>query len=198
MKLLLPVTLLTLSAAFAGNAQLRPRDRFPITTDQVAAKLVATFAQKGITLHSEQIALSASVTATEEAPALEVRSVEKLGSLRTSPAESTSSAVKLACFKASVCLPFYAVVTQSGVDGNTSLAKNEPQIASDTSLHAAPLVKSGEHVTLLVDSGTAHIQMSVVSMQSGALNQQIKVRSVDHKQIFSAQVISATVVKGTL
>ena len=61
------------------------------------------------------------------------------------------------------------------------------------------MIKSGTHLTLLVDSGSAHIQMAVVSMQNGSLNQQIKVRSTaDHKQIFTAQIVSATTVKGTL
>lgn len=197
MNLLFSAISLALCGSLAASAQLRPRDRFPITTDLVAAKLVSTFAQKGIILDVKQIALPAEVTATEEAPTLEVRSVEKLGSLHASTVE-TSSAVKLACTKAGVCLPFYAVVTQASPSGSTPQSKNELRVLNDVSYRATPVMKSGAHITLLVDSGTTHIQMPVVTMQSGSLHQQIKVRSTDHKQIFNAQVLNATTVRGTL
>ncbi len=179
-------------------AQLRPRDRYAITAEQVAAKLSASFAQKGLALQADQVALPADLTASQEAPLLEIRSVGSLGALHGKRADLMSSAVKMACVNSRVCLPFYAIVTlPGGIQPNARGDKDMP-MGSGTPIHQEILVKSGAHIRLLVDSGAAHIQMSVVSMECGSLRQQIKVRSADHKQVYTAEVIDAGTVRGSL
>ena len=181
--------LIACGTSASTQAQLRPRDRFAITTEQVAAKLMATFAQDGVALDAKQVVLPEGVTSSEETLVLEVRSIEQLHG-----GEGTNSAIKLACKNVGVCLPFYVMVNWPGGD-QSLLGLKKPQLLGLG--NAVPVIKYGAHVTLFMERGTTHIQMSVISMENGGLHRQIKVRTSDRKQTYLAEVIDSNTVKGT-
>ena len=174
------------------KAQLRPHDRFAITAEQVTAKLMSAFAKDGVTLDAKQVVLPAGITSSEETPVLEVKSVEQVRG-----SEGTNSAIKLSCRNLSVCLPFYAMVTWPGSDRSEAGSNRTRLLSSANAQPVVTVVKSGAHVSLVMEHGTTRIQMGVISMENGGLHQQIRVRTSDRKQTYVAEVLDANTVKGT-
>jgi hypothetical protein len=181
------------------RAQFRSK-HYSLTSGQVAHSLARTFADRGITISDSQVSLPASVVASDPEPGLEVRSIEPLGHLASNRPGEVSSAIKLACHEPSACLPFYAIVafpqaaslnTQASVAAHETVARNRKTPVEYT-------IRAGAHATLLLEDSATHIQMSVVTLENGTAGQTIRVSSPDHKQTYSAQVVSADVLKGSL
>jgi flagella basal body P-ring formation protein FlgA len=66
-------------------------------------------------------------------------------------------------------------------------------------LNAKPAaIRSGSAATLLLDGPRIHIQLSVICLESGEPGKTIRVTSKDHKQVYTAEIIDGTLLRGSL
>jgi len=170
--------------------QALPQGHFALTTTEVAQTLSAS----GIRTTGEQVSLLAQVVASRPSPMLDVLSVEPLGGQLGVRHPDTSSLVKLACHEPGMCLPFYAVVNWpegAGLPSSSAIAISPAAKKSN----AAITMRAGTHATMMMDDDRSHIQVAVVSLESGIAGKKIRVASPDHKQVYVAEVVSANLLK---
>jgi hypothetical protein len=193
------VVLLMVATTLPALPQPPQQARYTLSIKQVAAVVVRSFLETGITLTDQQISLPARVVATERIPTLDISSVEVLSEYVFEGHSKARSKIRLTCRIASVCLPFYAIVIWPEGLSNPSGAP------SFLSAHPARVPKpmpeitmqAGTHATLVLDDERAHIQLTVVSLESGSTGHKIRVASPDHKQIYIAEIIGANLLKGS-
>jgi len=160
--------------------------RYPISTGNVAATISAS----GIAVSPEQITFLTDVVATRPAPALKLRSVEKIGSERLS--------ARMECIESDECLPFFVAI-QTGRESEQQIAA----IGAGYSLtgpapRAAAVVKAGTMVNLFLDGEHIHIRIPVTCLGSGAPGQTIRVQDKSDRLIYTAQVVDGSAVRGRL
>jgi hypothetical protein len=172
------------------------QDRFAITERQVARAL----AGRGMQVADEQVSLPTQVVATEPFPVLDILSVEPLSGRQPTAHSDVRSWVKLACHAPGACLPFYAVVSlPEGTTGRATGAAGVSTAAGNAAFKpsAGVIMHAGARATLVMDDDRSHIQVSVISLESGSVGHRIRVASPDHKQVYVAEVISASLLKGS-
>ena len=101
------------SIALAGAALpalAATSEHYPISTSDVAATISAS----GMAVAPEQITFLTEVVATRPAPALKVRSVERIGSERLS--------ARMECIESDQCLPFFVAIRTDGQNTKQSAA----------------------------------------------------------------------------
>lgn len=169
------------------------QDRFALTEGQIARTLTG----KGMQVADEQVSLPAKVVATEPFPLLDILSIEPLSGQRPMEHSEARSWVKLACHLPGTCLPFYAVV--SWPEGTMGHATGAAALAGNAVLkpNAGIAMHAGAHATLVMDDLRSHIQISVISLESGGVGRMIRVASPDHKHVYTAEVVSASLLKGS-
>lgn len=173
-----------------GSSQPSSQGHYEITAQQVAQ----SFSNRGVQTADLQVTLLAKVVAAESNPELVVLSIEPRGSSRPAGRSETSFMVKLGCHAESVCLPFYAMVKQRDAASEFSsastlvAARSKGQLKPDD----AVAIRSGAHAVLLMDDGDTQIEVAVVSLENGVAGHKIHVTSLDHKQVYLAKVVSAT------
>jgi hypothetical protein len=159
-----------------------------ITTEQV----VAAMSTAGLNTSAKQVVLLTDVVASTNAPTLKVESMEHWG--------DRGMKVRLSCAKPEECLPFFVAI-------RGSQAQAVPPDVADHSSAAILRVKSdsnsfvvraGSRETLLLDGDRVHIQLVVVCLENGAVGQNIRVASLDHKQTYTAEVSGNKVLRGRL
>jgi len=190
--------LLAAAASLAAWGQSQPKpnpqDHFAITTQMVAQALSG----RGARIEDRQVSLLARVVATEAHPALDILTVEPLGDSNLGEHPKGRIVVKLACHKAATCLPFYATVSwPAGPMGGASGSSAAAREAENNLLKpkAAVMMRAGTHATLVMDDDRSHIQIAVVSLESGVAGGRIRVASPDHKQVYLGEVVSASLLK---
>ena len=187
------ISLLLAAASLSSGAQ--PSGPFLLTPEQVSQALV----RQGIQVSAGHLTLLAQVVATTRNPALDILTTTRLAASSSRQTSETRSLVKVACREPSECLPFYAVGVFPTQSAEKSIRGTSPASmqASSTQLNlASERMRAGTHATLVMDDGRSHIKVAVVSLENGALGQTIRVASPDHKQTYTAEVVSANVVKG--
>jgi hypothetical protein len=157
-----------------ASAQLTSEHRFKLNLSQVTQAIVRAFAQRGIETNSTQIAPLSEVIATEPDPVFDIRSIHSRGDRTT---------IELSCHRPAICLPFLAVTNE--------LVRKADQADAQEAASSPIIMHVGTHGTLRMNHGQLHLQISVVSLGSGAANSIIRVRSTDRKRIFSARIINA-------
>jgi hypothetical protein len=168
--------------------------RFPLTAHMVAQ----TLGGNGIQTADEQVTLLARVVASKPSPVLDILSVEPLGGRSWGKRRDASLLVKLACHVHGACLPFYSIVSRPdaalermpGVRG-VSPAAGYAALKSQNRI----IMRPGTHATLVMDDARMHVQVAVVSLESGIAGHKIRVESPDHKQIYVGEVVSANLLK---
>ena len=169
-------------------AQPQPQGRFALTAGQIAQALSV----KGMQVADRQVSLLANVVAIEQHPRLDVLSVEPLGDRWSGPHSEPRSLVKLGCHVPSTCLPFYAIVSgPEGTAGNSPAAFGSGALK----LNTAVTMRAGTHAMLVMDDDRVHIQVAVVTLESGAIGRRIRVATPDHKQFYIGEVVSANLLK---
>jgi hypothetical protein len=184
------IAVLSIAAmSLTGWSQSQLQDRFALTADQVARSV-----SKGeIEVSGDQVFLLANVVAKVPNPVLDVLSVEPLGDKWFGGRSGTHSWVKLGCHLPGVCLPFYAVV--SWPQEPAGRATNQ-SIASPAALKPKVItMPAGTHATMLMDDDRSHIQIAVISLESGIAGHRIRVTSPDHKQVYVAEVVNASLLR---
>jgi hypothetical protein len=183
--------MLMMAMCVAARGQSQPQGRFALT----AAQIAHTLSGKGIQIEAGQVSLLANVVATEPQPLLDVLSVEPLSDRWSGQHSEARSLVKLACHLPGTCLPFYAIVSSSG--GAAGTAKSALAATGNAALkpNATVTMRAGTHAMLVMDDDRAHIQVAVVTLESGAVGHRIRVASPDHKQFYIGEVVSANLLK---
>jgi hypothetical protein len=139
--------------------------------------------------------LLAKVVAKEPAPVLEVLSLEPVGDRTQQSHFESRFLVKLGCRLPGACLPFYSIVSrpEAPVDG----ISGEVRVIGNTALksNAAIVIHAGAHAKLVMDDARSHVEVSVVSLENGMAGHRIHVASPDHKQIYTAEVVNANLLR---
>jgi hypothetical protein len=165
-----------------------------LTVQQVAQAISA----KGVDVAEKQVSLLANVVAMEPRPVLDVLSVQPLGEIGAAERTESRSIVKLACHQPGVCLPFYAIVTQADISTSGLMDKPAPAVRLGIALQkseSAIAMRAGTHAMLVMNDDRSHIQVSVISLENGAIGRKIRVASPDHKQVYVAEVVNAHLLK---
>jgi hypothetical protein len=182
------------SIALAGAvlpALAATSEHYPISTSDVAAAISAS----GMAVAPEQITFLTEVVATRPAPALKVRSVERIGSERLS--------ARMECIESDQCLPFFVAIRTDGQNTKQSAAISAMISRAGIAPRAAAVVRAGATVNLFLDGQHVHIRIPVKCLESGAPGQAIRVQSirVDDKSdrlVYTAQVVDGLTVRGRL
>jgi hypothetical protein len=185
--------LLVAAMGFAGwgYSQSLPQERYEISARQVALAI----SSKGIQVAGVQVSLLAKVVASEPDPVLDVLSVEHRGGRRAAEHTGGIYLVKLGCHSEPACLPFYASVNTTEESSAPATGVSIGMLASRNAAlktDAAITMRAGTHATLIMDDGRAQIEVAVISLESGTAGHRIHVASPDHKQVYLAEVVSAT------
>ncbi len=140
-----------------------------------------------------------------------------------SAAERTGS-IRLHCAREGECLPFYVLVhldgsapaTASDAVSQRAAKRNDPTTtAAGTAATvirpnaaaagnlsqqnpAAPVLRSGERVSMLIDSGLLHLRFPVTCLQSGAVGSTIRVTVLGRGRVLEAAVVDQATVRGSL
>ncbi len=182
---------LPLLAAMAASPPLTAQmvERVPLTGATVAAALTGA----GLHVEGSQIELPGALATTNTDPQLRVTGAELLpdGRLR----------VRLACRQAGECQPFMATLRSSGPEamaGLLALRRSlQPPSAARSNGNTDRLI-AGQHATLHLESTHMLITVPVVAIDSGAPGTEVRVSSLDRKQLYRAVVADAGTVRGAL
>jgi hypothetical protein len=168
------------AAAAAGRAV--------ITTEQVAAAM----ANAGMDVSPKQVTLLTDVVAATSDPALKIQSMEPWGDHRMM--------VRLNCAHSEQCLPFFVAVRFKQGNELRPVAADvtQPSPAIFQQKRSLPVIRAGSPATLLLEGNHVHIRVAVVCLENGAAGQSIRVTSKDHKQIYTAEVVDGTLLRGDL
>ena len=159
---------------------------YPISTGDVAATISAS----GVAVTPEQIMFLTEVVATRPAPALKVRSVERIGSERLS--------ARMECIESDQCLPFFVAIQTARTNEPQLAAMSTGNLLTGNAPRPAPVVRAGATVNLFLDGAHIHIRIPVKCLESGAPGQAIRVEEKSHGLIYTAQVVDGSTVRGRL
>ncbi len=172
---------------------------YPIAAPRVLSVVLAAHPE----LAGDAIEVPARVGAHEAEPALVAGAVERW------PASSPVARVRLHCQGEGVCLPFYALVHLSASEtasGTQPRSGTLPGPAAHTlgtqagsAMHVdAPVLRTGQRASMLIDSGLLHLRIPVTCLQGGAVGSTIRVAGPGRSKIFEAAVLDGTTVRGSL
>lgn len=182
-----------LAAAFclAGGLPLcaQTPGRFPLSAVAVAAALTRT----GLPVEAAQIELPGALSATTPEPQLRITSADLLpdGRLR----------LRVSCRQAGDCQPFLAAVRlPSEQQSMASLENLQKALATDTPARRSSVDRllAGQQATLLMENAHMRITIPVIVIDSGTPGSEVRVSSLDRKQIFRGVVADPGVVRGVL
>jgi hypothetical protein len=157
-----------------------------------AAQIAAAISGAGMPVSARQVTLLTEVVSTDSAPTLKVQSMAPWGNHQVK--------VRLSCARSEECLPFFVAVHGADLH-STQLASEDSDFSMAGRLKRDPksfAVKSGSQATLFIDGDKVHIRLSVVCLEGGAPGETIRVASRDHRQIYNAEVVDGTVLRGKL
>ena len=176
--------------SLTGWSQSQLQDRFALTADQVAQSV----SKRGIEVSGDQVFLLTNVVAKVPDPVLDVLSVEPIGDKWFGGHSGTHSWVKLGCHLPGECLPFYAVVSWPQTPAGRATNK---AIAPPAAVKPKKVItmRAGTHATMLMDDDRSHIQIAVISLENGVAGHSIRVTSPDHKQVYVAEVVNASLLR---
>ena len=185
------IAVLSIAAmSLTGWSQSQLQDRFALTADQVAQSV----SKRGIEVSGDQVFLLTNVVAKVPDPVLDVLSVEPIGDKWFGGRSGSHSWVRLGCHLPGECLPFYAVVSwpQEPAGRATNKAIAPPAAVKPKKVIT---MRAGTHATMLMDDDRSHIQIAVISLENGIAGHSIRVTSPDHKQVYVAEVVNASLLR---
>jgi hypothetical protein len=168
--------------------------RFPVTSDQV----IAAMHDRQLPVEGLQVTMPTSITASIDHPSLNIESMTLL--------TPHNAQLKVSCRERGVCMAFYvsatwpapsATVTLPPGLGHSSGEAGETKPARAASWSDLT-VRAGSQATLFFEGDRLHILMRVVCLQGGVTGDKVRVATPDHKQTYTAEIISPTLLKGSL
>lgn len=184
---LLPVLLLAASL-FASAQASGPR--LPLTPEQIASAITST---AGVTIDPGDISLPASIVSSSARPILRVTHAEVAG--------TEGVRLRLSCATTGQCLPFVALLrTRTPEQASVMVAKFEPLSTRPlpTSRQGDLNLRAGAHATFLLESDHMRISIPVICIDSGAPGSEVRVASLDRKQLYRGIVSDNATVRGAL
>lgn len=161
---------------------------FPVTAGQVAGALQ----KAGLGVTGLELELPGALITNLKEPVLQVTSTERSqhGRLR----------VRLVCRPPSECVPFLVTVALGSNDSAPILASLNSSLHGPLPIErtSAPELRIGEQTTLLMQDQQMSIAIPVVAIDNGRSGAEVRVRTLDHKKVFRAIVISSQAVQGEL
>jgi hypothetical protein len=177
-------------------SQQQRQVRYELAAQQIAAAVRHELIKSGVEVTEDEISLPARIVATEPAPLFEINSVEKFSGYEFEGRIVTRSKIKLSCRVTSACLPFYAIVSWKGAAGESSAKAFLPSSLESLAPKSKVTMSAGTPATLVMGDENIHIQLKVVSLESGPRGGLIRVASPDHKTVYVAEIVSANLVRG--
>jgi flagella basal body P-ring formation protein FlgA len=181
--------ILGLLSSLAGAQSTGVKSRLPISEPQIAEALYGA----GAAIAPERARVLAEITA-ENSPSIAVNSVEKVGETRAS--------FSMTCTNCSTRLPFIVVTdwfTASDLDQVLkNLKVNAPVRVERQHAQNNWVVRAGKNVALLMEGEKMRIFTRAVCLEPGEVGSAIKVRTLDSKHIYRAQVVDGNTVKVAL
>jgi hypothetical protein len=188
-----------LGLAISSSAQALPT-RFVIEASQVTRAM----GEASLPTDGVEVKLAAPFTSSVANAKVEVESISSIG--------AHAVRMRLACSDRAQCVPFFAVATfPDAIDATKLHGVKTPQLAgrqnsaspnqADVKVKSTPAsdtasVRAGAPVTLELDEDKIHIRLEVICLQGGTAGNRVRVSSLDHKQIYTAQVVTPTLLKG--
>lgn len=178
-----------LAASLIASAQVAG-PRVPVTLEQVAS---AVSGAAGVPVDPGDLSLPARLTSASADPVLHVTRAEIAG--------PDGIRLRLACETMGECLPFIALLRTHTPEQASMLASK----FQAKSIHPAPgsnqrdlSLRAGAHATFLLETDRMRIAIPVISIDSGALGSEVRVASLDRKQIYHGVVSDSVTVRGTI
>jgi hypothetical protein len=168
--------------------------RFPVTSDQV----VAAMRDRQLPIEGLHVTMPTSITASIDHPSLNIESMTLL--------TPNNAQLRVSCRERGVCLAFYvsatwpapsATVTMPPGLGHSSGQAGEAKL-EHTVTRSEPTLRAGSQATLFFEGDRLHIRMRVVCLQGGVMGDKVRVATPDHKQTYTAEILSPTLLKGSL
>lgn len=181
--------LLTLALFFGTGPLATAQSRSALTREQV----VAAARQTGVALSLEQVSLTAGLTASGPSTSLQIEGVEEEGSLKLR--------LRLRCTGEASCFPFLSTISFPDVP-SAHLAEKifrssfSPSLPTRTT--AVVTVRPGQRMHLLLQSTHMQISLPVISIDAGSAGSEVRVSSLDRKQLFRGVVSDGTTVQAVL
>lgn len=198
------------ASGFAAAQVKESRPSFPVTSSQI----VSAMQSRQLPTQGAQIRIAAPITASLENPQLDIQAIALI-----SPREVR---MRLSCRNRAVCPAFFALVSYpqgenapslpakfeasasalpavSGIQQQsrtTAVAAPEPK--SPNAGPAEPTLRIGSPVMLQIDSARVHILIEVVCLENGSIGDMVRVTTRDHKHSYVAQIVTPTLLKGSL
>ena len=170
-----------------AEAQAAGDGRFEVTSAAVADLLQ----HAGLAVSAQQVRLPSGLSANTK-PDLQITGAEALpdGRLR----------VRVSCGSGRACIPFLGTVNLQGSSALSAAAALNSSVHPESPINASslPLLRVGEHTMLLMEDDHMRILIPVLSIDSGGVGTEVRVSSLDRKQMFRGTVVSSYVVKGRL
>ncbi len=133
-------------------------------------------------LAGNSIELATHIVVREPAPVLEAGPVERSGA---------EGRVRVRCQAESACLPFYVLVHLPPAQ---ALPSRQTLAPSDNT----PVLRSGDHTSMVIDSGLLHLRLPVTCLQAGGVGSTIRVAGSVRGKVYQADVIDRSTVRGSL
>lgn len=172
------IQVVVLSATAVASTPMQP---VAISRQQVAAAV----SSMGAEVDESQVDLLASPVSRHENPALEIKSIE--------PWQEGRLKVRIACRERKECLPFYV-----GVRTTDLPAFRASRSVRKMAIKEPVVLRTGETATLLLQNGRVQITLPVICLENGSIGRTIRVTTRDRKQIYRAEVVTETLVKGAI
>jgi len=155
--------------------------------------IAATLSRVGIEVQAAQVSLLTNVMASTPSPRLKVSSVAKL--------DRQQILARLECENTRECLPFYVSV-RAGQGSEIEAVRTSTDSPSPEAIpgpaDSSTVLRKGSPARLLLEGGNVHISIPVICLEAGAPGQTIRVSDKEHHMVYSAQVVSAFLLKGAL
>lgn len=162
---------------------------FAISPEQVAIALGSA----GIQVDPTQVALLSAAVATSTTPNLKVRTV--------APSGDHTALVRIECLNARECLPFFVRI-QTGSSGDALAAPlhaEQHRVSPHQQASArSVVVRAGSQAVLLLESERVHIRIPVICVENGATGERIRVKGTLNRLTYTAEVVDANLLKGSL
>jgi hypothetical protein len=202
-----------LCASTVGAAQVHDdRPSFPVTSSQI----VSAMQGRQLPTQGAQIRIAAPITASLENPQLDIQAIALV-----SPREIR---LRMSCRNRTVCPSFFALasypqvvnadtlptIIESSSPNSQTVANSQhlslatatavptQQPKPDKAAPAEPTLRIGSSVMLQIDGDRVHILIEVVCLENGSTGDKIRVTTRDHKQSYVAQIVTPTLLKGSL